>query len=188
AGAALWLAAQRLWPRAPIIGLFGLASVGLLACSVADWWPGWEYRTWMIGWAASGLAMAVAAWRRTIPPREEATGTPSWARQDAPAFGVGLVGVLVVLLALRAAAALDDHLWAAMAVTLLGLAATVLAGRYRQEAWAFAAGLGFNLAVTFIVWHSHARLPFAPWWVPAVPGKVITSTLVALLWLGLRPW
>ena len=49
-------------PRPNLVGLFGMAVLGLLGCTVEAYWPGWGYRTLMLGWAAFALFIVSAMW------------------------------------------------------------------------------------------------------------------------------
>jgi hypothetical protein len=187
---------------AHLVGALGLAAVGLLGCSVEAISAGGGYQTVMIGCAASALAWAFAAGREPAKNREVAAEeperggftdalalllpfrVPGWG--DAAAVWVRVGAVAAVLLAVKAALMVEDHLGAARALALVGTAAAVTAIRRRREDWAFAAALGANAACALVVWHWHRQEPLTAWWVPLVQANAITTAGIALLWLGAR--
>jgi hypothetical protein len=161
------------------LGLTGLATAALLACSVERQWPGWGYRVLMIGWA--GFAVAWAA----VPAGEDGTsaGAPERATKTVV---LGLTGVLVLVLALGAAVGYHDHLWAAGTVGLIALGSAVLGVRWRREAWAFAAAGALVLAASLVVWRANREAALALWWVHLLQAQLITAATSAVVWLRLR--
>jgi hypothetical protein len=151
-----------------VVGMLGLAAVGLLGCSVERWAPGAGYRTVLLGWAGYALAWSLAGWKR-----------------EAPAW-VGTAAVLAALLAVKAALVQADQLGAAAALAMVGAAAGVQGVRDRREEWTFAAGLAVELAATFVVWHVQREVPLSQWLVLLLQVNVLVSAAVALAWLGLR--
>lgn len=168
----------------------GFAAVGLLACSVERWFPGWGYRTLMVGWAVYALARAVADY--CIEPSQDLLDLPAQAATvDQAVLLVKVCGLAVVFLAVKAVwpqahPLPQEQLWSAGAVALASTAGAVLALSRRQEGWAFAAGVGFNQATSFLVWHVHRDGSLGHWWAHLVQGNVIASSIGALLWLCLR--
>jgi hypothetical protein len=172
----------------PLVGWFGLALLGLAACTVERLAPGWGYRTLLLAWAAYPLAWVVLLWRLNPRP-ESATESSLLAGLSATAaFWVQLSGLLAVFLSLKAAFFHDDQLWAAGALALVSPALAAMAIRLHREAWAFAAGLGVNLAASLVVWHFHAiaGFLFGDWWVLLIQANLSAGAAVALLWLFLR--
>jgi hypothetical protein len=167
-----------------VLGLIGLAAIGLLACSIERGWPGdgWGYRTVMLGWAVYPLiwVLAVSDW---LPKPAGESLASAWT--DAAMFWVHGAGVLAFLLSLKVAFWHQEQLWAAGAIALISPAWAVTALWRRREEEAFTAGLGVNLAASLVVWHFHAQT-LADWWVHLLQANVIAGSLVTLLWLGLR--
>lgn len=176
---------QQLQPRwAVLIGLTGLAAAGLLACSLERHLPGWGFRGLLVGWAVCLLAWAMALRRAAqVRPGPDEPASMAWDGAD---VGVCLLAALVLLLGLKAAIAHQDRLWAAGGLGLGGAACAVMAGARRREAWAFAAGLGANLAASLLVWHGHAGTPLTAWAVLLVQVNLAVAGAVALTWLALR--
>ncbi len=178
----------RSWPRrvglsANAWGWVVLAGLALLACSVERLGPSWGYRTFLINCGFGALAVSLGAW--TVEGRTlvvERTPEPS----ATAAYWVRLAGGLVLVLGLKAAVVHHDHLWAAGAIALVALAGAALAVWLRREDWAFAAGLGMNLAASLVVWHAHRLQDLPDWWVPLVQANVIAWSASALFWLWMR--
>ncbi|NQU24237.1 MAG: hypothetical protein HQ567_23390 [Candidatus Nealsonbacteria bacterium] len=187
-------------PQPQMVGLLGMAVIGLLACTV-QWaastvqWigPEWGYRTLMLGWAAYSLFTVAAIWwvatLRTLP---DAHGPPQ-ALIRAAAVWVRVAGIAAVLLGLKAAmiAAIidnqwDDLLWSAAAIAVASAAGATMAVWRRREGWAFAAAMGTNLAASLVVWYVQHKDPFGDWWLRLVQANVIASSVVALAWLTVR--
>jgi hypothetical protein len=184
--ARLFLHRQREKLRPIAAGLPGIALLGLLACSVAGAEPAWGYRTLMLGWAGYALACVLAGWQISERRRQdgEENGTPEWI--DGVSTWVAIASIATVLLGVKAAIAHADHLWAATAIALACPAAALVAVWRRQEAWAFAAGLGINLAASLVVWHYHDQLTLEAWWVLLLQINTLACAATAALWLGLR--
>jgi hypothetical protein len=157
----------RAWP-----GIFGFATVALVACSAERFFPGWGYRALMLGWAAYGLIWAA------MPPGQPAEGVaaPSWVLRT---------GALVVLLGIGAAAVRGDHLWAAGAIGVVGIAGFLLALRWRRGDWVLIAGPAFNLAASFVLWHLYAGSA-VDWWVPLCQVNALVGSVLALVLLALE--
>jgi hypothetical protein len=167
-----------------ILGLIGLAAIGLLACSIESAWPGkgWGYRAVMLGWAAYPLicVLAVTDWfPRPAGESRTSEGT------GAAVFWVHVAGVLALLLSLKLAFWHSEQLWAAGAIALISPAWAVVALWRKREDEVFIAGLGVNLAASLVVWHYHPQT-LADWWVYLLQANVIAGSLVMLLWLALR--
>lgn len=163
-------------------GVFGLAAVLVAACQMGAVWPGWGYQTLMLGWAAYPLAWVVFVFY-----------SPSGARRvphplvlDAADYWVRLAGILGTALALNAAIVRGDHLWAALAIGLISPAAAVMAVWRHREIWAFASGLGVNLAASLVTWHFHQNVPLSDWWIILLQVSVVAASAVSLLWLAWR--
>ncbi|NQT38680.1 MAG: hypothetical protein HQ581_14380, partial [Planctomycetes bacterium] len=173
-------------------GLFGMAVLGLAACSVhglsetLQYDPVWGYRTLMLGWALYSLFVALATWwvatQRTLPG---AAGPPQ-ALIRAASTWVTTAGLLAVLLGLNAAIWHQEQLWAASAIAVASIAGAAMAVWRRREEWALAAGAGVNLAASLVVWHLHWGMDFSEWWTLLVQANVIASSAVALIWLSAR--
>jgi hypothetical protein len=155
----------------------GLAAVGLLACSLEGHFPGWGFRALLLGWTVYLLAWALWLYTDTRTPGEWGAAAAAWA---------GLLGVLVLLLALKAAVIHQDQPWAAGSLGLAAAACAVVAGARRQEAWAFAAGVGANLTASLLVWHAYAGAPLPAWAVLLVQTNLLVAGSAALAWLALR--
>jgi hypothetical protein len=178
-----------LWRGFPIVphalGLTALAAVGLVACSVERLAPGWGYRALMLGCAASALGWVAGLGARALLATRR-TADESRALADAAAVWVMVAGALALLLGLKAAFGHGDPLWAAVAIGLASIAAAGLAVQRREEGWAFAAGLGVNLAASLLVWHFHRAAELTSWGVTLLQANAVASAAVALLWLGWR--
>jgi hypothetical protein len=161
-----------------VIGLTGLATAALLACTVEWARPGWGYRALMLGWAVFALAWALA------PTGERRERAEAHAAVTKTAL-LSVAGGLALALAVRAAVLYHDHLWAAAAAVLVALAAATLALQVRQEIWAFIATAGLVLAASFTVWHANRTTPLSGWWVLMVQVQVVTAAVSALIWLRL---
>jgi hypothetical protein len=181
-GAAL----QRWLARLPnVVGLIGLAAVGLAACSAERLSPGTGYRTALLGWAGCALAWSLVP----APWKQAADGGAALAGRDwagAAAEWVLVAGTPAVLLALKAALLQADQIGAAAALALVAGAAAVTGVRRRRPEWVFAAGLGFNLAASFVVWYVRGPAGLAAWWFFLVQVNALVSAVVSLGWLALR--
>jgi len=183
-------ASARITPNAA--GFFGMAALGLLACSVQaicavyDLDPRWGYRTLMLGWAVYALLVVAATWWvatvRTLPG---AQGPPQ-ALVRAAAVWVRVAGVLAVLLGLKAAFWHDEQLWGAAAIAVASMAGAAMAIWRRREGWAFSAALGVNLAASLVVWHFQREFDLVEWWIRLLEANVIASSAVALVWQAAR--
>ena len=139
-----WGLRRRLRPQ--LVGLAGMAALGLLACTVrglGENWrfnvdPIWGYRTLMLGWAAYSLLVVLATWwvasLRTVPGGE---GPPQRLIRMA-AVWVRAAGILAVLLGLKAAfwrvAGYQEELWAAAAIAVASGAGATMAVWRRAKA------------------------------------------------------
>ncbi len=177
--AAFALAVRR--RRAHALGLLGLATAGLLACSVERLAPGWGYRTLMLAWAAAALAWVAVL--GMLARRGEAVIV---GLSDAAAAWVTAASVLVLLLGLKAAFGHNDPLWAAAAIGLVSTAGAGMAVQRRQEGWAFTAGFGVNLAASLLVRHFYRAEPFESWGIVLLQANAVASAAVGLLWLWWR--
>jgi hypothetical protein len=159
-------------------GSLAFAAVILAACSVEGLSAGWGYRVLLEGWALCGLAWAVCGRRPTGVTVAAPPVAPQW---------VALLAVLVVALGIGAAGVHEDYLWAAAAIGTASTGVAVLAARWHRGDWALAAGLGFNLAASLVVWHFHAGQALDLWWVRLVQVNAAVSAAGALVWLALLP-
>ncbi|MHC4177289.1 MAG: hypothetical protein ACYSWU_07275, partial [Planctomycetota bacterium] len=182
-----------------VVGLTGMAALGLLACTIRgvlpQWgygtqWgygPEWGYRTLMLGWAAYALLIVLATWWaasvRTLPGSQG----PPQALIRAAAVWVRVAGLAAALLGLKAAVwHHEEQLWAAAAIATASAAGAAMGVWRRQEGWAFSAALGVNLAASLVVWHFQRTLSFEQWWLRLVQANVIASSAVAIVWLAAR--
>lgn len=157
--------------------VLGMAPVVLVACSVTGVAGSeWGYRAWMMGTAFFALAWSLRAVPAKLGEKPEQAAT----------FCVGLGYGLAVLLGLKAAFVHHDHLWAASAIGLSACVGALMSVWLRREDWAFAAGLGLNLATLLVVWHQHLGMPVWDWWYALLQANCIASGLVALIWLAAR--
>jgi len=163
-------------------GVFGLAAIVLLACQVEAHWPGFGYQTLMLGWAAYPLAWVLSVFVAPSPPRRFA---PSLFL-DAADYWVRLAGLLGTALALNSAISHGEYLWAGLAIGMISSAAAVMAVWRRRETWAFAAGLGANLAASLVVWHFNQNLALSDWWIVLLQVNVVAASAISLLWLAWR--
>jgi len=183
-------AESRRSPRPNAVGLFGMAMLGLLACTIQAFWPVWGYRALMLGWAAYSLfVVSVTWWVASVRTLPDAHGPPQ-AMIRAAAVWVRIAGVLAIVLGLKAAFLhrdWEDVLWAAGAISVAGLAGATMAVWRRREGWAFSAAIAVNLAASLVVWYFNRETPrFDDWWLPLVQANVIASSAVALVWLAAR--
>jgi hypothetical protein len=170
------------------LGLVEFAGLALLACSIERLWPGrgWGYRTIMLGSAASALAWALSISSRLLPGLRRSADVESQFKSlhDAAAFWVHILALLALILSVKCAWWHHDQLWAAGAIAMVSPALATVALWRRREGEAFLAGLGVNLAASWIVWHYHAGRQI-DWWVYLLQANVIAAALVSLLWMSL---
>ena len=163
----------------------GLAAVSLLACTVERSWPGAGIYFLLMGWPVYVLLWSALPAMNI--ERHSLAARASWLSfiGFTDAAPVILLPNLVSLFwALQVAIARHEYLWAAAAVSVCAAAAALLAAAQRNEALAFLAGLGANLATSLVVWHLYS--PSLPSWIAIVQANVIASSGVALAWLELR--
>jgi hypothetical protein len=180
------------------IGWLGLLVIALLACTVDRLAPGWGYRWLMVGtagyalaWAllAGGLAGRAAGIEPATEPSSGDSRFPLAGLSDAAATFVRTAGLAAVILALKAAFMHDDLLWAAAAIAVACPAGALMAVERRREEWAFMAGLGINLAASFVVWHfDRLRTGSDEFAFLCHMGQanVIATAAGTLLWLAFR--
>jgi hypothetical protein len=171
----------------PLLVAVGLGGGGLLACTFAGGdqasWP--AYHLLLVSWGLTGLAAVAASWEG----RRRALLAERPALSGAVAVGC-VLGVIALVLGLAGRAAFQDSTgpwWSAAA--LLSVAATLagLAGFRRQEAWAFAACLGVNLAVSLVLVSFHLAEPIESWGLLLFQANLIAGAAAGLLWfLGAR--
>ncbi|MGE3806877.1 MAG: hypothetical protein AB7K24_19595, partial [Gemmataceae bacterium] len=155
----------------------------LVACTCAGFVPEAGYRVLMLGWSAAPLVWVLAA--ALVATRSDDGYLPPWWVQ-ALTLWVPVASGLGVILALKAALVHDDLLLAALATALACPALAGLGVWRREEGWAFAAGLGVNLAASLVVCQLEKGVPFLDWCVLFVQANIIATSAVALLWLALR--
>jgi hypothetical protein len=163
-------------------GVLGLAAVVLVACQVEAASPGWGHRALMLGWAIYPLVWVIAifAWSRKLAIQSTSL------MLNAAEYWVRLSGLLSAVLAINAAIVRGDHLWSALAIGLICPSAALMAVWRRQETWAFAAGVGANLAASLVCWHGYQNLPISDWWIILLQVNVVAASAVSLLWLFWR--
>jgi hypothetical protein len=166
------------------LGCMGLTVLALFACTVEWLFPGWGYRTLMLGWAGFSLAGALSLGTLVESRNRRWLTVSSGLAREVELLG--LAGVLALVLGVVAAAAYQDQRWGAVVVSLVGVAAAVLALRRRREGWAFAAACSFVLAVSLGVWHEHSTEPLPGWVVSLLQTDLIAAGVVALTWLAAR--
>ena len=168
--------------RPEVIGLVGMAVIGLLACSLSYRGLRWAYISLMIGWAMYSLTVAAATWSVSArrypgkePPRALVRTASAWVR---------VAAILAVILGLKGAFLDDLELWSAAAIALASVSGAVMAVWLRREGWAFVAGLGANLAASLAV--AAWRPSSAPLWFDLLQANMIASGAIAVLWLAAR--
>jgi hypothetical protein len=170
----------------PFLG--GLATVGLLACTIERTRPGAGFYTLLLGWPVYVLLWASLSvviegrFRPGAPATNRTLFSFAKFRKAAPA--ILLPCIASIFWALNVAVIRQEYLWAAAAISLCAAAAALLAAWQHNEKLAFLAGLGVNLATSLIVWHLY--YPSLPSWISVVQGNAIASSGAALLWLGVR--
>jgi hypothetical protein len=188
------------------VAFLGLTAPGLVACSLARFWPGEAYRVLMFAWAAyAPVLVAIGLLREQfgeLNSPNDASGLGSRTNDESytwlfasliqavtpgvVALWVSVVGALTLALVLKSAVFLGEHLPAAAAMAVVSSAGAVMAVWRRREDWAFTAGLGINLAASLLLWHFNFLIPFEQWGVYLLQTNIIATALVSLLWLGLR--
>jgi hypothetical protein len=198
-------ALRRFQQRQPVswdaAALGSLAGIGLLACTVERVWSGWGYHVLMLGAAVAALLWSLAPLLvylvqkhvqslpfvgRIVNPAAGEAGLTIRATAREVTMPVGCISFVAVLLAVQAAWVREHYAWSAAAVILASAAGAVLAAQRRSEGIAFLAGLGANLAASLTVCHVYQNVSFSDWWVPFAKANIVTTSLVALLWLWLR--
>lgn len=180
AAAAAFLREQKKPLPTLALGFVGMAFIAQIACTVGASVPAWGYRTLLLGCGIYPVVLVLTAWRRSLQMALEKNAL------DAVTVWVGVAGTAAVLLGLKAAIVHDDHYWAALAIAFACPAAAAVGVWRRHEPWAFAAGLGVNLAASLVVWGRHQADPLGDWWALLFQANTIASSGVALLWLALR--
>ncbi|MFV2065677.1 MAG: hypothetical protein ACC645_01765, partial [Pirellulales bacterium] len=175
--------------RPEVVGLLGMGAIGLAACTVARIADArglaepWGYITLMMGWAMYALAVVSATWyvaAQKYPGRE-----PPQSLLRSAAIWVRLPAILAVLLGLKGATAHDLALWSAAAIALASVSGAAMAVWRRREGWAFAAGLGANLAASILV-IDQVPARGLEGWVNLLQANMLATGAIALLWLGVR--
>src|SRR5262249_55133187 len=127
----------------------------LAACTIGSAWDNaWlAYHVLTAGLALAGLLVLAVGW---ASGRREPAGTlQGW---------VVAFGTLALGLTLRGV--VEDPAgtrWSALMMLAITLQAAGLASWQRREGWAFLAGLGANLAATFLAWDAFAGVALEQW-------------------------
>jgi hypothetical protein len=178
------------------------ATIGLLACTLEVYFPGWGYRVLLLGTAGLALLWSLGQFvesrpepRPSRPARREESSTSGrapgrdtmrWLAPFPPAAvaapWVQGLGLLALLLALKGAFVHGDWLWSAAGIGIVSLAGVSMAFWCRQEVWAFTSGLGVDLAASMAVCHLYG-LESPGLWLALVQANILASAGVALLWL-----
>jgi hypothetical protein len=160
----------------------GLGAGVLLACSAARWrTQGWfAFHTLLASWAAVGLGVLVGTWRSRQPVEREKVAPAA----DGSAAGVAVAAILVAGLAVwEAVVHPDGSAWSVAAAAAITLQAAAVAVRRRSGAWAFAATLGVNLAVSLALGIAEPARLRELGWVGLLQANVIASAAGTLAWL-----
>lgn len=174
------------WASPHFCGAVGVATIGLLACTIQGRWPDteWGCRALTLGWSGFACLVAGGAWwvaeAATLPG---AKGVPQ-RLIDAASIWVRVSCLAPVLLAISKASAYGEQRWAVAAIAVASAAAATMALWRRNELWAFAAALSLNLATSIAVWHFHYRTSFPQWSIVLLQANALTSAAVALVWLA----
>ncbi len=180
-----------------LAGLAGLALIGLVACTVSSlvgplglsaYGERWGFHTWMIGWAAYSMLIAIGTWWMAEHVRVPGEEGPPQVLIRAANVWVIAAGAPAVLLGLLAATFFEptERLWGAAAIGLASAASATMAVWRRREAWAFVSGLGVNLAASLTVSYFEGSLDQWSRFLLLVEANVIASAAVALAWLSVR--
>lgn len=171
------------------VGLVGMAVMGLLACSIERYAPGWGYRALMMGWSSYALLVVVACWWVSGQRRPEAAPhavdvlRPQLLASLAVVW-VRAAGLTAVILALKAAVWHDEPFWGAATIAVASTAGALMAAWLRRPGWAFGAALGVNLAASMIVWHLHLGQMIEQWWIPLIQANALASAAAGMIWLA----
>jgi len=174
-------------PRPNMVGVIGLASLGLVACTVQSFDSQWGARALMFNWAFYAVALVAGTWTvaerlREFKPEvvDELAGMAArWVRVSA---------MLAVLVGLKLALWHGEQLYAAAGISIAALAGAAMAAWRRREGWAFVSGWGANVAATLVVWHFllAREIPGDVWWLYFLQANTIACGAVGLLWLAAR--
>jgi hypothetical protein len=172
---------QRCTLRPALVGLFGLALVGLAACTVEAYMAGAGWRTLLIGLGLFVMAWALLPWwrRRTVPATERTSG---------PFFRAALpwvysAGALLILASLQAIFVHSDHIWGASLIAVAGLAVTLVGFERRQEGLLFLGSLVLVLAVALGLWHYHIVHPLPSLSVYLLQLAGLVLLILSAVWL-----
>jgi hypothetical protein len=164
----------------------GLAVVSLLACTMDRLAPETGFYYLLLAWPLYVLfwSLLAVAFSQRIGATDRGWFDFTGMKEAVPLLLLPCVAA--VLWALNTAASRQEYLWAAAAVSLCSIATAILAAWRRSEEQALLAGLGANLAASLLVWRLYHPLP--PLWVVVIQANVLSSSLVTLIWLGVRRW
>ena len=184
--------------RPNMVGLYGMAVLGLLACTIRGLAPScwghpvdpiWAYRTLMLAWAVYALLVVLAAWWASSLRTSAESQGPSQALLRMAAIWVRAASILAVLLGLKAAFFHDsEQLWAAATIAVASVASATMAVWRRREGWAFTTAWGINLAASLVVWYFEMKLglAFDQWRLRLIQANIIATSAFALVWLAAR--
>ncbi len=170
-----------------VLGGLGVAFGVLLACTAAwaDHGDFLAYHVLLVAWTLQAALLVGAAWWEDQRTSAHAGGQPRLSAAAAQGWLI-LLGVPLLGLAVRGVLADPSGAWwSAAPVLVVAALAALLAAWLRHPAWALAAGLGIDLALSLVVWREHAGQPLNDWLLPLGQVVVVAVSLAALLWLVL---
>jgi hypothetical protein len=198
--ALLSTAVAMMWYIVRIVGRVPFAAACALvlvlgvpaACTAA----GWEdhnflaYHTLLVTWAGTGT-LALLLQRRVLrsPTEPESPqATEHIYRGRSAAVLVGIIGLLIVSLAIRGAFVDPYGIgWSVAAVVLVSFQAAVIAVWRRSETWAGIAILGLDLTVTLLVWDRYREASISSWWAQLLQANILAGSVAVLLWWLIHP-
>jgi hypothetical protein len=179
--------------RPDLVGLLGMAALSLGASSVELFTPHtpWPYRALMMGWALYAFSVVAATWWAVVAYAPAGSDGPPATLVRAVSLWVRIASLLAVAMGLKTVIfeGISDSqtLWAAGAIGIASAAGAVMAVWLRREGWAFAAGLGVNLAASLAVSHLALRPPHdGGAWILLWQANIMAGAIVALIWLAAR--
>jgi hypothetical protein len=162
--------------------------IGVLkCCTISIYWPGQEQRCLMI--ATASLALVVAA----IVAARKLAKLPRWLAISPGAVEelsfVAVAAGITVMLAWQRAELANDHYWAAAAMAIVALAASMAALVLGSGAWMFGSGAALQMAVTLVMCRHFPGLvdPAAETWIARlIQANLAAGGILGLVWLGCR--